>query len=235
MRDSPSLFLRGWDIVVLFALHGSVCAKQKRHALITRARARLGFKFVLDSLLWNRPFVRLTRFWSINRGYWSSCDSGGWFIYVQVPTELMACGLSLRCPSWKSYFLNSKWTRCAFLYDDLTIGSIEIFRFSTQHCSCKYTFFLKKKSLNLIVFVLIMSLLLSFNAVAALLNVMLWQHYVPVGCNHSIGNTSLTSRTHHWRRWSAAPLTSRCVQRLQLSPHQRGRRSGPRKYITHGN
>lgn len=68
VRDSPSLFLRGWDIGVLFALHGSVCAKQKRRALITRACDRLGFKFVLDSLLWNRPFVRLTRFWSINRG-----------------------------------------------------------------------------------------------------------------------------------------------------------------------
>lgn len=37
----------------------------------------------------------------------------------------------------------------------------------------------------------------------------IWLHYLPVGCNYSIGNTSLTSRTHHWRRWSTAPLTSR--------------------------
>lgn len=59
-----------------------------------------------------------------------------------------------------------------------------------------------------------------------------WLHYLPEGCNHSIGNTSLTSRTR-WRRWSAAPLTSRCVRRLQLSPHQRGRRSGPAESTPH--
>lgn len=79
VAGQPVFVLRGWDIVVLFALPGSVCAKQKRHALITRAHNRFGFKFVLHSLLWNRPFVRLTRFWSINRGYWSSCDPGGDF------------------------------------------------------------------------------------------------------------------------------------------------------------
>lgn len=74
-----------------------------------------------------------------------------------------------------------------------------------------------------------MSPLLWFKAVRRFM--MLWLHYLPGGWTRSIGNTSLTSRTHHWRRWSA-PLTSRCVRRLQFSQHMRGRRSGPAEYST---
>lgn len=53
---------------------------------------------------------------------------------------------------------------------------------------------------------------------------------VAVGCNDPIGNTPVTSRTRHRRRWAAAPLTSRCVGGgvcLQNTLTHRGEPGGP--------
>lgn len=103
---SLSLFFRGVETLWYCLFWMSACATNKRlHSFITRECDRIRFDFG-DRSLFHETFVLLTRLWSINRGYWSTWDPGGWFIYIRVPTasELMACG---GFPCWKSYFLNS--------------------------------------------------------------------------------------------------------------------------------
>lgn len=156
-----------------------------------------------------------------------------WFIYTRVWAQKWAAGMWSFAVVYSGK-VNSEtrtnWmdTLCLLLWwsdHHRHWSAVASFR-NAQKCLKLHIF----QSLNS-VFVVISSSLLAFNAFRRFMA--FWLHYLPGGCNHSIGNTPLTSRTHHWRRWSAAPLTSRCVRRLQLSPHQRGRRSGPAESTTH--